>query len=75
MSPNTNETIWYQWRKDGGDIGDETANGVLLITSIKRTDAGNHTCRGRNVAGFSDSDPVKIVVHCKCSILKTSFLP
>ena len=75
MNPNMNETIWYQWRKDGGDIEDETESGVLSITSIKRNDAGKYTCRGRNVAGYSDSDPVKIVVYCKCSILKTSFLP
>ena len=65
LMPNTNETIWYQWRKDRGDTGEETESGVLFIQSIKRTDAGSYTCRGRNVAGYSDSDPVTITVHCK----------
>ena len=65
MTPNLNETIWYQWRKDGGNIEEETESGVLFIPSIKRTDAGNYICRGRNVAGYSDSDPLTIIVHCK----------
>ena len=69
MTPNFNETIWYQWRKYGEDVGEETESGVLCIPSIKRTDAGNYTCRGRNVAGYSDSDPVTVVVHCKCCVL------
>ena len=64
MKPNKNETIWYQWRKDGEDVGEEKESGVLFIPSIKRTDAGNYTCRGRNVAGYSDSDPITITVHC-----------
>ena len=68
MNPNTNETIWYQWKKDGGDVGEETESGVLFIPSINRTDAGNYTCRGRNVAGYSNSDHVQVVVLCKCSI-------
>ena len=68
MNQNTNETIWYQWRKDGEDVGEETERGVFFIPSINRTDAGNYTCRGRNVAGYFDSDNVQVVVHCKCSI-------
>ena len=64
MNQNTNETIWYQWRKNGEDIGKETKSGVLSLSPIKRTDAGNYTCRGRNVAGHSDSDLVTVVVHC-----------
>ena len=65
MTPKLNETIWYQWRKDGKDVGEEKESGVLLIASIKRTDAGNYSCRGRNVAGYSDSYPVTISVHCE----------
>ena len=65
MEPNSNETIWYQWRKEGGDVGEETEGGVLFISSVKKTDAGNYTCRGRNVAGQSDSHPVPIIVHCE----------
>ena len=65
MSSNTNETIWYQWRKNGGDTGEETESGILFIPFINRTDAGTYTCRGRNVAGYSDSDPNTIIVHCK----------
>ena len=64
MNPNINETIWYQWRKDEEDVGKETES-ILFISSTKRTDAGNYTCRGRNVAGYSDSDPVTITVHCE----------
>ena len=67
MNPNTNETIWYEWKKDGGDVGEETESGVLFIPSIKRTDAGNYTCRGRSVAGYSDSDNVQVVILCKYS--------
>ena len=67
MNPNMNETIWYQWRKDGEDVGEEIESGVLFIPSIKRTDAGNYTCRGRNVAGYFDSDNVQVVILCKCS--------
>ena len=65
MNSNINETIWYHWKKDGGDVGKETESGDLFISSIKRTDAGSYTCRGRNVAGYSDSNPVAIIVHCE----------
>ena len=68
MNSNTNETIWYQWKKDGEDVGEETESGILYVASINRTDAGNYTCRGRNVAGYSDSDHVQVVVLCECRI-------
>ena len=64
MNQNTNETIWYRWRKNGEDIGEETKSGILFIHSIQRTNAGTYICRGRNVAGHSDSDPISIIVHC-----------
>ena len=41
--------------KDGENVGEETESGILFLPSIKRTDAGDYTCRGRNVAGCSDS--------------------
>ena len=62
---NNNATVWYQWRKDGILIVEETKSFVLFIPFIQRTDAGNYTCRGRNVAGYADSVPVEIIVHCK----------
>ena len=65
MEPYSDETIWHQWRKDGEDVGEQTESGVLFIPSIKRTDAGDYRCRGRNVAGYSDSDPITIIVNCK----------
>ena len=75
MEPYSNETIWYQWRKDGGEVGEETESGVMFIPSIKRTDAGNYTCRGSNIAGYSDSVFVTILVHCKYSfVVPTSSL-
>ena len=69
LQPNSNETIWYHWRKNGENVGEETESGVLFIPSIKRTDAGNYTCRGRNVACYSASDLVRVIVHCKSVIL------
>ena len=74
MNPNMNETIWYQWKKDREDVGEETESGVLFIPSIKRTDAGNYICRGRNVAGYSDSDPVTIIIHCEFVYCNKSYL-
>ena len=50
MSSNTNETVWYQWRNDEGDVGEQTESGILFIPSIKQAYAGSYTCRGRNVA-------------------------
>ena len=62
--------------KQSGIIGgkmeklwEKRQSGVLFIPSIKRTDAGNYTCRGRNVAGYSASDLVRVIVHCKSVIL------
>ena len=71
MNPNSNETIWYQWTKGEENVGDVTESGVFFIPSIKRTDVGNYTCRGRNVAGYSDSNPVTVVVHCKSALTQT----
>ena len=65
MNPNKNETIWYQWRKDGEDVGEETESGILFIHSISRNNAGNYTCRARNVANYSESNPSTLLVHCK----------
>ena len=69
MNPNANETILYQWRKNGGETGEETESGIFFIPFNNRNDAGTYTCRGRNVAGYSDSDPITIIVHCKSGYL------
>ena len=65
LSPVRNETIWYQWSRGGIPISNDNVSGVLTIPSVNRTDAGNYTCRARNVAGSVTSNHVKLIVHCK----------
>lgn len=41
----------------------------LVLQNVARATAGDYTCMATNVEGKGTSNPVKLVVRCKCKVL------
>ena len=64
LTPVKNETINYRWMKNG--VQTVSQKGALSLPSVSRTDTGRYRCRASNVAGYVESQPFTLQVHCMC---------
>ena len=56
--------MFFQWRKDGQPIQDET-QALFTIEAVQARDAGLYDCIVKNAGGQVISQPVKLVVRAK----------
>jgi len=59
---NTNATS-FQWLKDGDSIPNQTT-GILNLTSLVASDAGNYMCIMTNECGSTTTMPLHLTVNC-----------
>lgn len=59
--------LFYQWRKGGVDISDQTS-ATLSLTNVQTTDAGSYDVVISNVVGPVTSDAVNLTVQVPVSI-------
>jgi hypothetical protein len=59
---NTNATS-YQWQQNGIDVAGQTT-GVLNLTNIATSDAGNYTCVMTNECGTTTTMVLHLTVNC-----------
>jgi hypothetical protein len=59
---NTNATS-YQWQQNGIDVAGQTT-GVLNLTNIATSDAGNYTCLMTNECGTTTTMVLHLTVNC-----------
>ena len=59
---NTNAAS-YQWLKDGTAVPSQTS-GILNLTNLQTTDAGNYTCLMTNECGTTTTMALHLTVNC-----------
>lgn len=65
------DTLLYQWRKDGADLPAETAP-ILSLTDLNYNEVGAYTCMISNTFGNLESYPANVLLKAKPSIQSVS---
>lgn len=55
------EDLTYEWYLEGNKISNQSGKDII-INNIRKSDAGNYTCRVYNSCGFVESDPINVTV-------------